>query len=311
MLTILNVVAPVFLLIALGYTAVRLKLFPRSGIAGLIGFVHTFAVPCLLFRAMLTVDFAAAFNPAIIGPFYFAATCMMVFGYCIARGAFKRRPGEAVAVGFAAMFSNTVMMGIPILQRAYGEEGMPIVYSIIGLHAPVLVTAAMLFMELMRRDGGKISTALAGGMVKSLKNPILVGVGLGLAGNLAGIELSGVPEEVTLMLASTVMPVALFGLGGALNDYKLADNWGEAAVMSALKLLAQPLIAWVIMVPILGVPLEMARYGIVLAAMPAGINVYIFATYYNRATNVAANSILISTAFSIITISIWLLVFGA
>ena len=56
--------------------------------------------------------------------------------------------------------------------------------------------------------------------------------------------------------------------------------------------------------------MEVARYGILLAAMPAGVNVYVFATYYNRGVSVAANTILIATVASAVTISIWLLILG-
>jgi predicted permease len=111
-------------------------------------------------------------------------------------------------------------------------------------------------------------------------------------------------------MSAAVVPVALFGLGGALNEYRLADNWPQALAMSALKLVLQPLIAWVLMVPLLRVEPEIARYGVVLAAMPAGINVYVFATYYNRAVNVATNTILISTVLSVLTVSGWLYVVG-
>ncbi len=84
----------------------------------------------------------------------------------------------------------------------------------------------------------------------------------------------------------------------------------QALAMSLLKLIAQPAIAWVIMVPILHVDPEHARYAVVLAAMPAGINVYVFATYYNRGVNVATNVILISTVLSVVTVTGWLFLMG-
>lgn len=311
MLTILNVVAPVFVLIGLGYLAVRMRIYPQEGVHGLIAYVNNFATPCLLFRAMLDVDFSTAFNLAIIGPFYIGAVSVMIIGALVARHGFGYRPGGAVAVGFSAMFTNTVLVGIPIMQRAYGDEAMAIVYSIIGLHAPTLMTVGMLVMELARRDGGKVSGALFQGIKKSLANPILIGIGLGIAGNLVGLQLSGVPDDVTLLLAGTVMPVALFGLGGALNEYRLADTWTQALMTTSMQLIVHPAIAWLIMVPVLGVDPHLARYGVLLAAMPAGINVYIFATFYNRAIDVAANTILLSTVLSLFTITGWLLLLGA
>ena len=311
MLSVLNVIAPVFVLIGLGYLAVRVRLYPQEGVRGLIAYVNNFATPCLLFRAMLDVDFSTAFNPLIIGPFYAGAVSVLIIGAVMASRLFKRRPGESVAVGFSAMFTNTVLVGIPIMQRAYGEEAMPIVYSIIGLHAPILMTVGMFVMELARRDGGKVSGALFQGLRKSLANPILIGIALGLLGNVVGLELSGIPDDVTLLLAGTVMPVALFGLGGALNEYRLADTWAQALMTTGLQLIVHPAIAWLLMVPVLGVDPHIARYGVLLAAMPAGINVYILATYYNRAMDVAANTSLLSTVLSLFTITGWLLLLGA
>jgi predicted permease len=57
--------------------------------------------------------------------------------------------------------------------------------------------------------------------------------------------------------------------------------------------------------------LEYARYGVLLAAMPAGINAYVFATYYERGVNVAANTILISTIAAVLTVPFWLYVLGS
>lgn len=311
MLSVLNIIAPVFVLIGLGYLAVRLRLYPQEGVRGLIAYVNAFATPCLLFRAMLDVDFSSAFNPAIIAPFYVGALSALVLAALIAAFVFKRRPGESVAVGFSATFTNTVLVGIPVMQRAYGDEAMPVVYSIIGLHAPIVMTLGMFLMELARRDGGKLVTALWQGLRKTVANPILIGIALGLVGNLFNVQLSGVADDVTLLLASTVMPVALFGLGGALNQYRLGETWGQALMTSAMQLIVHPAIAWVLMVPVFGVDPHIARYGVLLAAMPAGINVYIFATFYNRAVDVAANTILISTVLSLFTIAGWLLLLGA
>src|SRR5690606_19706978 len=110
------------------------------------------------------------------------------------------------------------------------------------------------------------------------------------------------------MMASAVVPAALFGIGGALNEFKLSDNWKQALIASAIKLVVHPAIAYVLMIWVLQVPMEIARYGILLSAMPAGINVYVFATYYNRGVSVAANTILIATICSAVTISAWLLI---
>lgn len=308
MLAILNVVLPVFAIIAFGYLAVRLRLYPSDGVRGLVAFVNNFATPCLLFQSMLTSDFGAALNPGILGPFYVGALFSLLAGGIIAVRFFGNKPGEGVASGFAAMFTNTVLIGIPIVQRAYGDAAMPVVFSIIAFHAPALITIGMLVMEFVRRDGAPLHKALGVALLRIVQNPLLWGVGLGIAGNLNHVVLPEPAMAFFTMMSAAVLPAALFGLGGALNEYRLADNWPQALVMSTFKLVVHPAIAWVLMVPVLKVDPDLARYGVLLAAMPAGINVYVFATYYNRGVNVATNTVLISTVASLVTVSGWLYV---
>lgn len=306
MFAILNVVIPVFAIIGLGYLAVRFRLYPSEGVRGLVAFVNNFATPCLLFQAMLTSDFGSAFNWSIIGPFYVGSLFSLTVGTIIAVRLFKNRPGEGVSSGFAAMFTNTVLIGIPIVQRAYGQEALPVVFSIIAFHAPMLITIGMLVMELVRRDGAPLHKALGVAALRIVQNPLLWGVALGLLGNFYGLELPEPGVAFLTMMSAAVLPAALFGLGGALNEYKLSENWAQALGMSIFKLIIHPTIAWVLMVPVLHVEPQIARYGVLLAAMPTGINAYVFATYYNRAVNVATNTVLISTVASIVTVSVWL-----
>src|SRR5690606_35603548 len=84
MLAILNIIAPVFAIIGVGYLAVRFRLYPTEGVRGLVAFVNNFATPCLLFQAMLTSDFGTTFNWSVIIPFYVGALCCLVGGWFVA-----------------------------------------------------------------------------------------------------------------------------------------------------------------------------------------------------------------------------------
>lgn len=303
---VIDVVAPVFVIVFIGYLAVKLKVFPSGGINALIAFTNNFAAPMLLFRAMLTLDFSTALDPKIILPFYVAAISGFVLGIILARKLFSYRPGEAVSVGFSALFTNTVLLGIPIVQRAYGVEALPIIFLIIGFHAPSLMTIGMLTMELSRRDGRPLSVAILDALKRIVSNPLLIGIACGVALNLSGLKLPKVLDDATSMMVAAVLPTALFGLGAALTQYSIKKAVLPAAAMSVIKTIMHPLLAWTILVPILGMPHEIARAVVLLAAMPSGINAYIFATYYNRALDVATSTVLLSTLVSIFSISFWL-----
>lgn len=308
MLSILAVIAPIFALIALGYVAVRQRLYPADGVKALIAFVNNFATPCLLFYSIGTSDFRAAFNIGIIGPYYLGAFVCFALGILVARRVFRNRPGESVSVGFSGTFTNTVLVGLPLMTRAYGEGALPVTLSIIGLHGAILLTLGMVTMELTRRDGQPLGPTLVLAVRRVGSNPLIWGILGGIAVSLLGIELIEPVAAFFRIIGQAVVPAALFGIGGALNEFKLSDNWKQALVASLIKLIIHPAIAYVLMIFVFHVPMDIARYGILLSSMPAGINIYVFATFYDRGVSVAANTILISTVLSALTITVWLFV---
>ncbi|HWV21642.1 MAG TPA: AEC family transporter [Devosia sp.] len=308
MLDIIYVILPIFALMGLGYVAVLKRLYPAEGVKALIAFVNNFATPCLLFHSISTSDFRSAFNLSIIGPFYLGAFICFALGIFIARRAFGNRPGESVAAGFSGTFTNTVLVGLPILTRAYGPEALPVTLSIIGLHGAILLTAGMVTMELVKRDGQPLGKTLVVAVQRVVSNPLIWGIAAGIVGSLLEIQLIEPAEAFFVMMSQAVVPAALFGIGGALVEFKLSENWKQALVASSIKLIVHPAIAYVLMIWVLHVPLEIARYGILLSAMPAGVNIYVFATYYDRGVSVATNTILIATVLSAVTITGWLYV---
>jgi malonate transporter and related proteins len=310
MLAIINVILPVFALMALGYLAVRFRLFPTEGVRGLVMFVNNFATPCLLFNALAKSDFSTAFNWSVIGSFYVGAIFVFVTGCLVSFHVFRQRPGESVASGFSGTFTNTVLVGIPILSRAYGQDALVTAFSIIAFHASMLITVGMLTMEFARRDGAPLHKTAWVAAVRVFSNPLLWGIALGAAVNLMHIPIAEPVDAFVGMMAAAVTPAALFGLGGALNDYRLSESWAQSLTMSVLKLLVQPLIAYLLMVHVFHVDHELLRYGVLLAAMPTGINAFVFASYYNRSVNIATNTILISTVLSVVTVSAWLYLLG-
>lgn len=305
---IIDIVGPVFLLIVAGFLSVRFKLFPAAGIAGLVSFVNNFATPCLLFRAMLNVDFRTAFDPGFLLSFYIGAFVAFAIGIAAARYGFGRRPGDSVVAGFAAYFTNTVLVGLPIVHRAYGEMALPLIYAIIGLHSPLLMSFGTIVMELARRDGAPLGRTLRQATQRIATNPLLIGIALGLSANLLGVPLPKVIDDATEMMTMAVLPAALFGMGGALNQYKLRESYGQAVVASVLKLVLHPLVALLLAVFVFNLPWELTRVAVLMAAIPSGLNVYVFATFYQRATDVAANTILIATVMAVATVSLWLVI---
>lgn len=307
---LITIVLPVFLLVIAGYTAVRAKVFPDVGIDYLVKFATNIAVPTLLFRAMVKLDLGHAVNPWNMLSFYIGATCCFVIGIILSRRVWRRRPGESVAVAFGALFSNSVLLGIPIMTRAYGPEALEPMYALIAIHAPYCYLIGILTMELSREGGTGIGGALVRTVKSTLSNALTVGLGAGLALNLGGITL---PEPVFAtvdMLADAALPVALFGLGGALTRYAIKAEFSEAMMVAGLSLIVHPAIAYGLSAWVFDLPEAFVRAAVVTASMPTGINGYVFAHMYNRAVGTAASTVLLGTMLSVLTITAWLAILG-
>ncbi len=303
---IVNIVLPVFLVIAVGYAAARTRYLPESLADGLNAVSIRLAIPILLFNAMLHLDLDAAFHVPTLFGFYAGALGSFIVAALLARWGWKRSPGQAVAVGFCATFSNTVLMGIPISQRAFGPEILDLLFGLIALHAPVIYGAGMITMEFARRDGKPLPAVLTGTLRAILSNTLMVGIIAGIGANLTGLRPPGPIQESLDLIARAAIPISLIGIGIGLTRFQLKSELAETAMVCALALVAHPTIVLLITHTWLGLPAANVKLAVLIAAMPPGVNVYIFALMYNRAVSLAASVMIIGTVISVVTVTGWL-----
>ncbi|MGF1503103.1 MAG: AEC family transporter [Paracoccaceae bacterium] len=304
------IVLPVFLLVGLGAASVRLKIFPDAGVDALISFATQIAVPVLLFRAIYRLDLGTAIDPRHLISFYGAAAVSFAAGILFARLVWRRRPGEAVAIGFSALFSNSVLLGLPIAERAFGAAAMPAVFAIVAFHAPFCYLLGILTMELSRRDGAPIRAALGRTVKAMFRNALTVGIAVGFAFNLAAVPIPEPVAAVIDMLAEAALPVALFALGGVLTRYRMRAEIGEAAMVATLSLGLHPLLAWTLAAHVFALEPPFVQAAVIIAAMPPGVNGYVFAAMYDRAVGTAASTVILATGLSVVTVTVWLWVMG-
>lgn len=302
---ILNIVAPVFLVVGAGYLAVRVGLVSAELVDHLMKFAITFAIPCLLFRATSTIDLGAAFDWRILVAYYSASIAGFVLTYFIARKLFKRRPGEAVAIGFAALFSNLVLLGLPITERAWGADTMAPNFALVSVNAPICYLIGITAMEILRADGRNAAQTTGVVLNAMFRNSMMIGIGLGFIVNLAGISLPGALIGAVDLLARASLPVALFALGGVLTRYTLTKSLGEASAVALVSLILQPALTLLVATQ-LGLPQQVVNSIVLMAAVAPGLNAYLFASMYNRALGASASSVLLSTVLSVFSVSAWL-----
>jgi predicted permease len=306
---ILAVVLPVFLVVGAGYLAVWRKLFSDAGVDGLMAFTQKFAIPCLLFSAIATLDLGADFDLSLLLSYYTGSTVSFFAGLLGARLIFGRPWVDSVVIGFCALFANSVLLGLAISERAYGIESLGPNYAIIALHAPFCYLLGIVTMEIVRAEAGGLR--LAGTVARAIfRNALMIGIGLGFVVNLSGLPIPDVVSEALALMIRAALPAALFGLGGVLYRYKPEGDAGVIAMICGLSLIVHPAIAWALGQTVGGLSQEQLRAAVVTAAMAPGVNTYIFADMYGAARRVVASSILIGTALTVLTASAWIWLLG-
>lgn len=305
-----TIILPVFLVVGFGYLVTWRKWFSESAVDGLMIFAQNFAVPVLLFSSMAQIDLGTEFRLSLLVAFYAGAWASFFAGWAGAKYLLKRTAEDCVVIGFVCLFSNSVLLGIPITERAYGPEALDGNWTIIALHAPLLYTFGISFMEFTRATGSGLSLgrvairALSG----TLRTPLVMGILAGLAMNVsmhAGLVMPESFWAAVGMISSAALPAALFGLGGILYRYRPEGDKSAIAMCCAISLILHPAIVFGLG-SAFGLDVAGMRSAVMTASMAPGVNGYLFASIYAAALRVAATTVLVGTALSILSIWMWL-----
>ncbi|WP_299885387.1 AEC family transporter [uncultured Ruegeria sp.] len=307
--SLIDVILPVFLVIGAGYAATRSGYFNEVHVDGLMKFTQGFAIPCLLFLAIAHLDLSASFDPRLLASFYSAAALCFMTGLFGARIIFGRDWEDCVAIGFCCLFSNSVLLGLPITERAYGPENLTGNYAIIAFHSPFCYCVGITVMEVVRNRGHGGVRMARSVLSAMFKNALILGIALGFLVNLSGFAIPAVVDEALGLVTRAALPGALFALGGVLVKYKPEGDLRTIAYVCAISLMLHPSLVWMFGKST-GLPQDLFRSGVLNAAMAPGFNAYIFANMYGRAKRVAASSVLIGTAASILSVWLWLTLLG-
>lgn len=309
MSALLDVILPVFLIIGFGYLMARRGLFPDAAVDGVMRYAQNFALPLLLFKSVATLDLGQAFAPGLLLSFYIGAFSGFAFGFTMARAVFRRALPDSVAIAFACTFSNSLLLGVPITERAYGTEALAGNFAIISIHAPLIYTFGIVLMEWARsrESGGAGLGALTRQVLRGVfSQPLVIGLAAGFVVNLSGVPQPGFFMAAVDMMAKSGLPAALFALGGVLWRYRPEGDKGLIATVTFASLVLHPGLSYALGRFVFGLDVDGLRSATVTAAMAPGVNAYMFAHMYGVGKRVNASAVLIGTAVSILTTWVWL-----
>ncbi len=307
---IVNVVLPVFAIMAAGYATGRSGLLGEQASTALNAFVFYVALPALFFGTMAQLDLAQVFYWPFIAAF--GAGLIGTFGLALLVGAFlfPNRLAILTLHGISAIFSNTGYMGVPLLLIAYGEAGLPAGIISTVMTGVVVMGLATLLIEL---DGSGEETALQlarDAITAVLRSPLLISATAGILWAATGLGLPAPVVRFTDLLGSTAGPCALFAMGLFMVGKSLTAGLGEVGWLSLLKLIAMPAITYWLAFEVMPMEEVWAESAVIQAALPTGALVFVLANRYGLYIQRATAAIVISTLLSVGTLSALFIHFG-
>ena len=307
---LVNVAFPIFAVMAMGYAAGQRKLLDISHTSALNSYVFLVALPAAVFGFSARAEFSEILNWSYIGAYTLGSLGTVVLAVLAAALVFRLSRKEVIFHAGMAPYGNTGYMGIPIFLTAFGPQGMlpNVVTNIIGPTA--LMALLMLIFEVMQRPGGSILGQLREVARVFIRNPVIAATIAGIGYSLTGLPMPTPFGNLLDLLSASAGPTALFALGLSLVGQPILGDFSEIAWQTFLKLIVHPLLVWICVTEIFTMDPFWAQSAVLLAAMPTGASIFVVAQQYNVAVRRASATVALSTAVSVVTLSVLFVVMG-
>lgn len=291
--------APLFVLVFVGYGLMRLSGWPKSMSDNLTRFVFTVALPAMLFRLVSDFSKLPPVDARLLLAFFGGCLIVFAIGRLVAWKLFELDGVGQSVFALGGVFSNNVMLGLPLAKVALGEAAVPSVALVLVFNALILWTLVTVSVEWARHGHfsvrGFAQTARA-----VLTNPIVAGILSGSLFGITGLPIPALVDTPLMMLGHAATPLALVALGMGLAEYGVRDGWRISLAISAMKLLVQPLVVW-LLARGLGLPAMETQVVVLLASIAVGANVYLMSRQFQTLEGPVASSLLLSTGLAAIT----------
>ncbi len=308
LLHLVALTAPLFLLILLGFALSRFG-WPQTASDALTRFVFSVAVPTLLFRLMSDFSRLPRVDPRLLIAFFGGCLVVYAAGRLLSATLFRMDGVSQSVFAMGGIFSNNVLLGIPLAKVTLGDASLPAVSLVLVFNSLILWILVGVSVEWARHRDLSVR-GIARTTKGVLRNPIVASILAGTAFGFTSWPLPGVIDQTLQLVGQAAIPLSLIALGMGLAEFGARTAWRESAAIAVLKLVAQPFVVLVLCRVLALPPLETAAV-VMLAALPVGVNVYLMSRQFGVLSGAVASSIVLTTAVAAVTIPLTLALIGA
>ena len=294
-----NVIAPVFLLVALGYFVKRINVINENFVDVTSKFVFSVSLPALIFMNISGIDLSEAIDLKQIGYIYAGTLVAFLIVWFVSIPFIKEGKDRSVFIQ-GAYRSNFAIVGFAIISKMFGDAGLGKASIILAFVLPLYNVLAVVALTVPMRKERKLN--LKEILFEILLNPLIIAVIIALPFSYFKIKIPSMMEITGNFLSEVALPLALIGIGGSLNLENIKRASRLAFSSSVIKLIAIPVILTFGAYHLGYVQLDLGIM-FVLFASPTAIVSFIMAEAMGANSKLAGNIVLISTVASVFTIA--------
>lgn len=278
-LTVLEIVAPVFLLAAVGFTWVKLGFEYRINFVTQLA--ASLAVPCLIFTALMQTDI----DPAALTSLSLATLVAYGAVTLVALVLVKAAGLNSQTYSAPMIFGNTGNLGLPLALFAFGPEGLSYAVVVFALMAVWTFTFGIWLV------------AGTGSISRMLREPLIWATLLGGIFLVQGWQTPRFLTNTLELIGQMAIPLMLITLGVAVARLT-PKGIGAAVVMSVVKLVLCVGIGWL---AALAFNLDKVAFGVLVlqVATPVAVTSYLLAEKYGADAQAVAGLVVVSTLISV------------
>lgn len=288
----------IWLVIGSGWLCAHLGVFDVTVQRSLSKSAFYVGLPALLFTALQKAELARIFSLNVVVSVIAIAITLASY-LVISRLLWKPSPGHQVIGGFASCYVNANNMGVPIAAYVLGDTSWVAPILMIQILFLQPVGLFILDSEVAKRSGRPPSWRC--NLTIPLRNPMTIAVVAGLVVNVIGITVPQVLAQPLVLAAGLGVPAMLlaFGVSLRLGPLPGRGNTAETILVTGLKVLIQPVIAFVLARYLFALDPSATLAVTVLGGLPTAQNVFIFAMRGEESISLARDTIFISSVAAI------------
>lgn len=303
---VLFIVLPIFGLVYAGYFFRKIKICTDEWVHVLNQFVYYVSLPAIISVSFWQINVREPMFWSIVGANTGAVLAYALVLFCVLEILPWKRGNLKAAAFMVGIVGNTVYIGFPLLADAFGKTLLPYSIAAATVHLVLGLILSILAVEFWVIKSKRASAYI----VDFFKNPFFTSLAVGVFLSLINFKgpVADMIQKPIFMLGATASPLALFALGGFLHSKFVPHYLSRSVVLTVVKLAVFPALVW-FFVRLLGLGADFTAISVIVASMPSAVTAFVIAEKYHLDNELVANTILLSTAVSVLTISLFLLKF--